>query len=265
VGVAVPDLVDPFFGAVVATIDAQARERGYGTLVTATGFDPAVEREVVSSLLDRRLAGLVLAPVSTDQAYLTEATASVPTVFVDQPASGVAVDAVLHDDLPGAELATRHLLEHGFRRIGFLGRAPHLASMRDRLAGYRRALEEAGADVEESLVVADVETPEDAADGYARLRRLGVDALLSADPRTTIACIPALRRDPAALVGFGDFPLADLLEPSVTVIDQDPVELGRRAATRLFRRIGGEPRAAAEERLPVALVERESCRIGQPA
>jgi LacI family transcriptional regulator len=256
----VPDLVDPFYGAVVATIGAVAQERGYGTLVTATGFDADAARTAVAALLGRSLAGLVLAPVSADQGSLADA--AVPVVLVDQPATGGALDSFLWEDLAGGLTATRHLLGHGFRRIGFLGRTPHLATTHERLAGYREALAEAGAVADERLVVADVVSPGDVAAGYAELRRSGADAVFCADPRTTIGCLPATQRDPAAIVGFGGFPLADLLTPSITVVDQDPAAMGRRAAERLFARIDGSGGEAIAERLSVALVERASCRIG---
>jgi LacI family transcriptional regulator len=260
IGVVVPDLLDPFFAAVVSAVDAEAKRHGYATIVTATGFDPDLERECVSSMLARNLAGLVLAPASTDQSFLDGIAA--PVVVVDQPAIGASVDSFVHEDALGAALATRHLLQHGVRRIGFLGRAPQLPTSQERLAGYRHALQEAGEPLVDALVVADVESPADAEAGYARLRAHGAEGVLTADPRTTIACIRALQVDPMALVGFGDFPLADRLDPAITVIDQDPAAMGALSAAHLFERIldpSAGPVAGGVVRLPVRLVERASC------
>ncbi|WP_310376394.1 LacI family DNA-binding transcriptional regulator [Catenuloplanes atrovinosus] len=257
VGVAVPTLLDPFFAAIVSAVDAEMKTRGYATMVSATGFDPAAERDIVTSLLRRHLAGLVLAPVSADQSYLASAPASVPTVFVDQPPAGLPVDAFVHDDLRGAAEATRHLLGHGNTRVGFLGRAPHLPTSRARLAGYRQAL---GEDGPASLVVDDVESPEDAAAGFRALCDRGADAIVIADPRTTIACVPELKRSRVAVVGFGDFPLAALLDPPVTVVDQDPAVMGAAAARHLLSRLDAPPVAEpGTVVLPVRLVERRSC------
>jgi LacI family transcriptional regulator len=263
IGITVPDLLDPFFAAIVAAVGAAAQLRGYGTLVTAAGFDPADEQSSVTSLLSRRVAGLILAPGSADQSYLS---AAVPIVLVDQPAAGARLDSFVHEDRRGGALATVHLLDHGYRRIGFLGRAPHLATSSHRLDGYRDALRDADIDADDTLVIADVDTPASGAEAYAELRRRGVDALFSADPRTTIACLPAAKSDRVALVGFGDFPLADLLTPSISVVDQSPAIMGKRAAEHLLDLIEQDDNVRSERELvtlPVSLIERESCRAGQ--
>jgi LacI family transcriptional regulator len=263
IGVAVPDLLDPFYAAVTAAISEQAERSGYATLVTATGFAAHDERQRVEALLARRLAGLVFAPVTADQSWLS---APIPTVLVDQPAAGVNLDAFTHEDRTGASLAVAHLVSHGFHRVGFLGRAPHLHSMRERLAGYRQALDDEHLRSDDDLVVPNVDGVESATAGYAHLLRRGADAVFAADPRTTVACLPVMRRHPIALVGFGDFPLADLLTPSVSVIDQSPSELGSRAVSRLLGHIDRDSGAdrggpAVTVRLPVRLVERQSCQI----
>lgn len=260
VGVAVPSLVDPFFAAIVEAVGIEAQRRGYGTLVTSTGFDPADEQLAVASLLERRLSGLIIAPVSLDQSFLSGA---LPTVLVDQPAVGIELDAFVHDDHTGAGLAIRHLLNHGLRRVGFLGRSPGLSTMRDRLAGYRDALTQAGITVDMNLVEADIDPSGDGASAYELLRARGMDALFAADPRSTISCLPALQKDPAPLVGFGDFPLAELLTPAVTVIDQSPQTMGHNACKHLFSLISAGTRTLAGSaslvRLPVTLIERKSC------
>jgi LacI family transcriptional regulator len=260
VGIAVPSLVDPFYAAIVEAVSVEAQQHGYGTLVTPTGFDAIDERRNVASLFGRRIAGLILASVSPDQSYLT---GSVPTVLVDQPAVGIDLDSFVHEDNTGAARATRHLLDHGLRRIGFIGRAPQLATMTERRAGYRDALEHAGIAYDGGLVVADIDTVDDAASAYTKLRASGIDALFTADPRSTISCLPSLQRDPVPFVGFGDFPLAGLVTPAVTVIDQSPEVMGRRAARHLMDLIQSSESTTADHnrrtRLPVSLTERRSC------
>lgn len=263
IGVAVPSLIDSFYASVVDAVVAHASTRGYGTLVVATSFDPLEEVRSVASLRERRVTGLVLAPVSSEQSYLS---GSLPTVLVDQPAVGIDFESVVHEDHFGARLAVAHLLGQGFSRIGFLGRAPNLTTTRQRLAGYRDGLSEGGIEYDATLVVPDIDSLSDEGVGYNRLRDLGVEAVFSADPRTTMSCLRAMRNDRIAIVGFGDFPLADLLSPSVTVVDQNPSVMGRRAAQRLFEIIEngvaglkGEP--AFSEKLPVRLLTRQSSTV----
>ncbi|KPC85160.1 LacI family transcriptional regulator, partial [Streptomyces sp. NRRL WC-3753] len=81
-----------------------------------------------------------------------EIAAGVATVFVDRPAGGIEADAVLSDNAGGAREGVAHLLAHGHRRIGFIGDLPHIHTAAERLRGYREAMVEAGAPVDERWV-----------------------------------------------------------------------------------------------------------------
>jgi LacI family transcriptional regulator len=83
---------------------------------------------------------------------------------------------------------------------------------------------------------------------------------MSSNARCTMALVPALRDRRIAVVGFGDFPMADMLSPALTVIDQDPYALGTRAAQRVFDRLERPHRRYRRRTvLSVALIERSSC------
>jgi LacI family transcriptional regulator len=260
IGLAVPDITDPFFAAVVKAADGLALARGMSIIVTSLGSDPAREPELVRSLLRRRLHGLLIAPTSADQRYMADFLEHTPVVFVDRPPAGIRADAFTDDDHGGAYLATRHLVEKGHRRIGFVGETPHLSTTRARLAGYRDALTDAGISFDESLLARTVSDRASAADAVRGFLEQGqLDALFSCSPRCSMALVPSVQAHRLAVVGFGDFPLADLLEPSFTVIDQDPHLLGRLAVQRLFdRRDAPNRRYLRRTTLPVTLIERNS-------
>jgi LacI family transcriptional regulator len=85
-------------------------------------------------------------------------------------------------------------------------------------------------------------------------------AVFSSNARCTMALLPALRPHEFALVGFGDFPMADVVTPAVSVIDQDPYRLGRLAAERIFDRLDAPDRRYRRRTVvPVRLIERASC------
>jgi LacI family transcriptional regulator len=87
---------------------------------------------------------------------------------------------------------------------------------------------------------------------------------MSSNARSSMALVPALREHGLAIVGFGDFPMADMLDPAMTVVDQDPYALGTLAAQRVFDRLGHPGRRYRRRTvLPVTLVERASCRAGR--
>lgn len=264
IGLAVPDIVDPFFAGIARAVDKVARRHGMATLVTSLGEDPSDERETVEILLGRKLSGLILAPVSQDQSYLARWLDHTPIVCVDRAPSGLHAETLTADDEGGAWLATTHLIEHGHRRVAYLGDALDRSTERARWAGWRRALGEHGVTSADGLTVGGVVDVETAAQAITALDALPdpPTAIFSANARCTMALAPLLRERPRALVGFGDFPLADLLHPSVTVIDQSPGRLGALAAERVLAR--GPATGYTDtvtDVVGVTLVERESCRV----
>lgn len=293
VGVAVPDIVDPFFAAIVNAVEERALAEDLSTLVTSLGHDPARERPVLESMLRRQLSGLVVAPTTNDHAYLESWAARIPIAFVDRAPGHLTADAFTQDDRGGAREATAHLIAHGHRRIGFLGDALSAPTIAERLEGYREALAAAGLPYDPALVALGAATRPGAASALARLRApaagsdagagagsgagawaragagagpgAGATAVFSSDARCTMAVAPAVTAHPIALTAFGDFPLADTLTPSITVMAQDPAALGRLAAARLFERAAHPHRSLPRRTvLPVTLVERDSCRIPAP-
>ncbi|MFT4219591.1 MAG: LacI family DNA-binding transcriptional regulator [Microbacterium sp.] len=267
VGVAVPDIVDPHFGAIARAVEDVARERGLSTLVTSTGNDPDAERAQVESLLARQLTGLVIVPVGADHSWLERWQERTPIVFVDRAPRGITADTFTDDDHGGALAGTRHLLTHGHRRIGYLGDLLHLSTEAHRLRGYRAALVEEGVEPDDELVRMHVDGPQSAATALERLASLASPptAVFSSNARTTVAVLHALDGDRVPLVCFGDFPLADLLDPPLTVLDQNPARLGELAARRVFDRVEHpSKRLARANVLDVALIERGSCDVVNP-
>jgi len=263
IGVAVPDIADPFFGALAKAVEALAAEHDMSVVMTSLGEDPARERPIVQSLLRQSLSGLVIAPIAADQSYLEAWAASTQLVFVDRRPRGIVADSFTEDDHSGAQAATRHLVEHGHVRIGFLGDSTAIPTSRGRLSGYRAALLDSAIEYDASLVVLGARDRTSAAAAFAAMERLGVPptAIFSSNARVTMSLMPVLRaRGTLAFAGFGDFPMADMLVPSVTVIDQDPAALGTLAAQRILDRIAHPHRRFRRHTvLPVELVERASC------
>lgn len=267
IGVAVPDIVDPFFASIVRSVQTTASQRGLSTLVTSLGDEPERELAILESMLQRQLTGLVLAPISNDQGHLWAWTARTPIVFVDRAPSALAADSFTQEDVEGAAEATRHLVEHGHTRIAFLGDSTVLPTTSARLGGYRSALEMAGITYDEELVKLGITTSAGAVDAMRpilnRRQDEAVTAVFSSNARCTMALIPLLAEGRFGLVAFGDFPLADLVNPSITVIAQDPTTLGQLAASRILSRIEFPDRRYRRRTvLPVQLIERASCRLG---
>jgi LacI family transcriptional regulator len=264
IGVAVPDIVDPFFAVIARAVDGVARDRGVATLLTNLGDDPGRERDILESLLSRRLAGLIVAPIGTDHSWLKRWQDSTPVVFVDRAPAALSADTFTDDDESGGYLATRHLIDHGHRRIAFAGDTMHLSTEANRAAGYRRALTEAGIEPDDELVSGDIKDRESTEAAVSRLLALAhrPTAVFSSNARSSMLLVHALPAAELAVVGFGDFPMADMLDPALTVVDQDPDQIGRLAAQRVFERIDHPRRRLRRTTvLDVTLIERESCKV----
>jgi LacI family transcriptional regulator len=264
VGLAVPDLGDPFFAEMTSSIEVDLVERGMAVVVTSLGRDVSSERPALEALLRRQISGLIVACVSGDQAYLAPWQERTPTVFVDRAPRGLAGVYVIEDDLGGARQAVTHLASHGHRRVAFFGVSTHVTTTHRRLRGYRSAVAENGLEVSPELICIPTESADEAA--AEMVKRLeapnGPTAVFSSTILCTMALVLALQRagrTDVALVGFGDIPMAAAIIPAVTVIDQDPAGLGRIAVERLVQRIEA-PDGPLRRRtvLPVHLIPRGS-------
>lgn len=260
IGVAVP-VVTGFFGHVVEAVERIARDRGVAVYLTCLGEDPAAERSAIEALLARHVVGLLAAPTADDQSYLRPWRERTSMVFLDRRPRKLAAAYVVHDDNGGTRLAITHLLDHGHRRIAFAGDTPRLSTSARRRTSYELTLFEGGVAVDPFLISWDAHTTA----VVPRLLALKdpPTAIFSANPGCTMPIarqLHAAGRTDITLLGFGDFPMADTLTPPVTVIDQDPTQLGTIAANRLFRRID-EPdkRLPRHTVIPVTLTRRGCC------
>jgi LacI family transcriptional regulator len=271
IGLLLEDVANPYSASVQRAVEDEARPRGVMVFSGSLDEDPARERELVRAFTARRADGLLIVPASADQGYLErEARAGTAIVCIDREARGLAVDSVITTNLAGAAEGTRHLAAAGHRRIAYLGDRASIVTAQQRHQGYRTALEALGIPVDPRLVVHGLHDTA-AADGTTTALLEGADpptALFAAQNLVTIGAITALRRmgleRTVAVVGFDDFPMADLLAPAVTVVAQNPASIGRLAATLLFQRIAGEAGPPATHVVPSTLIRRGSGEIPPP-
>ncbi len=271
IGVVVDDVANPFSGAVLRAVEKVAVAHGTVVLAGSADEDGMREREVTQAFIDRRVDGLIVAPSGrADDQLAAELARGVPVAVVDRGVPDLDVDQVLSTNELGACDAVVHLAAHGHRRVAYLGDLERIPTARQRLAGYHRAVAQEGLVVDGHLQVADLRG-ETHAEGAAihLLDGLHPDvrptALFCAQNRVTIGAVRAVRRlglqHQVAMVGFDDFPLADLLVPGVTVVAQDPYAIGTEAARMLFARIEGSEAPPRTTWVPTTMVRRGSGEI----
>jgi LacI family transcriptional regulator len=277
IGLIMEDIGDPFYSALSRAVENVAHRHGALLLIGSSDEVPARERQMSLSFCARRVDGLIIVPAGTDHRYLLpEIEAGIAAVFVDRPAGLIDADMILSDNEGGAYTGVNHLIRHGHRAIGFIGDSADIYTAGLRHRGYREAMRSAGLRVDESWVV--LAPPE--ASGIARaLARMitgptPVTALFCGNNRSTVLVLRELARmgrrpgahgregaGPAgdlAVAGFDDFELADMITPPITVVAQDPGEMGRLAAELLFRRLAGERGPAQRITLSTHLIVRGS-------
>ncbi|QJU53105.1 LacI family DNA-binding transcriptional regulator [Herbiconiux sp. KACC 21604] len=286
VGLVISDLANPYWSVLARAVERVCSENGYLLVTVSSEEDGERHRLLVDRLIAQRVDGLIVAPPRRDDgAWAAAASAVVPIVAIDRPVAAAAaeppvrdaaaapgatlaasfVETVLADNAGGAENATRALLEGGARRILFLGDSIELYTMRERLVGYRRALEGWGDGVD-GTDAAFVDTSahtavEAAAIVTALLGSDRIDAVFAANNRSAIGALDAFTHAGSRLplVGFDDFEAAPLVRPAVSVVAQDVSLMGETAARAVLARLtGSAPTGSGTTVLPTTLVLRGS-------
>jgi LacI family transcriptional regulator len=266
IGFVVESIADPFFSEVIDSVETAMGQFGRPVLVASTHRDDAREREVVRRMLDRRVAGLLLAPTGGDHSWLRPDRT--PLVLIDRAAPGVSADLVDIDDRQAADDAVTHLIGYGHRRIAYIGDTSSIPTSAARLEGYRAAHARHGLPVADELVRDDRSTSREAAQAMGELLgEVSLTAVFSATTRASLGIVPVLHaraRTDIAFVGIGDFAMADALTPGITVVAHSGAQIGVAAANRLIERLADPGRAIEHVRLPATIIERGSGEIPAP-
>ena len=267
IGLILPCLYDPFFATCAHAVITVAREHNYSVILTTSNEDPETELAAAKNMLQRCVEGIVVIPTYDRSARLTRAPfGKTPVVAFDRPAADASLDTVLVQNAVGARRMTEHLIEHGHKRIAFLGTNRSLFTINSRFLGYRRALQDAGLK-ENAFFSGDCEAPMREA-VTAMLRGANAPtAILTSNTLATRYVLGAITHlgihvpGDLALAGFDDFQLAEFTAPPLTVVRQPITEMGRVATNLLFDRIAREetPQTGSRIVLPVEIVLRRSC------
>jgi len=263
-----PEIANPFFSGLAAAIEAEAKRHGYAVYMSATQGDQSREIEAIQRLQDQHVDGLIMMTNQPDDGTLAELLIHQKNVvLLDEDIPGVSMPRVFVENEQGAYLATRHLIDAGHRDIAVVGGPPELMSGKERLAGFRRAMQESRLAVHPDWMLLGDYSREH---GVAVARQLlgGMhrpSAILAGSDYIAVGILQGAQhaglRVPTdlSLVGFDDMPFADMVDPPLTTVRQPIAEMGRIAFEQLLALINGTATTALT-RLPVQLVIRQSVR-----
>ncbi len=257
----------PFFNAVIESFKKMAEKEGYDLLFASStiGKEP---RSYLDHFLYRGVDGVavVCSTLNTpDVQKLMES--DLPSVVIDLDTRGVSV--VFSDNLHGSELAVDYLYGFGHRKIAHIAGAEELYVGVQRLMGYICALHKNNLDVQKDYIVDGgyftYEGGKKAMEKLLKLKEIPTAVYVAGD-LMAIGAIAAIKEkglkvpDDISIVGFDDIQLARYITPGLTTIRQDTKLIGKTAANLLIDQINSKKKQFMSVKIPVSLIERDSCR-----
>ncbi len=271
IGLMVGELGSPFFSELMAGADEVVVEGGRN-LMMMSGFNDAEREEVALNLLQQRQcdALIIHAKGLSDERLQSVAKGSTPVIFVNRLVPGFEHRSIYLDNVHGAYLATRHLLGRGHRKIAFIRSSlNHVADVSERLAGYRKALEEFGIAYDEAYVASAFPNEDGGNEAMSHLLETHQDftAVMAYNDVMAAGAIGLLLDsgfevpNDMSVVGFDDVVITKYLRPRLTTIHYPIAEMGRTAARLALQILDKQPELKPEQlKFNPRLVVRNSLR-----
>ncbi len=257
VGVVVPEFVNAYFPEVIIGIQEVLIKKGYQVLVMQSNENPATELENVKTLEDNMVDGLLISLSGeslNNEYYAGMLKKGYPIVFFNRVDEKIPASKVVFDDYKWAYFATEHLIKQGYRKIYHFSGYQHLSLSRNRINGYRKAMEKFNVPFDPHYII---EAGFFMHEGQAVMERLiekedVPQAIFAANDPVAIGVIKALKKaglripDDVAVVGFSESKMAEIVDPPLSSVSQPTFEIGKSAAELLMRQIEADGFAPSE-------------------
>jgi LacI family transcriptional regulator len=246
IAVVIPEIDNNFFALVIDGIEQIAQMMGYHVLIYFTHDDLNREISVTRYLLSGRVDGVLMSMSNqtTKIDHLVEFyKKKIPLVFFDRVCDDIDTAKITTDDYNSGVKATEHLIQRGCRRIAYLQVSETLSIGKKRVAGYIDALIGGGIPVDQQLILTCGNNDDH---NYTLIRNLLLskyrpDGIFASVEKLAISCyyvcndINLTIPKQLKVIGFSNLSTASLLCPSLTTITQPAFEIGKEAATILFK------------------------------
>ncbi len=274
-GVLVSDISNPFFAPIVRGIEDAASEKGYIVMVGNSDEDWAKAKKYIDTLAQHRVDGLIISPTSNFEILENGLNnLGIPIVLINRRTQ-MNYDIVESDNEYGAILAVSHLLSFGHKKIGLIIGPTAVSTFKDRLAGYIKAISDAGYNVEEKYIRVSDQSHESS---YKAM----IDLLSMNDKPTAVfigsgklggGALHAINEmkvkipDDLSLVCFDETEWAPIVNPPLTTIAQKTYDMGREAANLLLDHLFNKERSKGgcttlqQIKLKPELIERQSAKL----
>lgn len=269
VGIIVPGAGFSFFNEIIRAAEYEASGHGLQCFLCQSHNRPGDLVKEVAALREYRVDGILIAPSSsseTPEVFESLLSQKFPFVLIDVPVDGVNASFVGNDNVQAGLLATEHLIDLGHKRIAFINGYPGNPASSERFKGYSRALAKAGIPVKDELIVGGGFEFEHGRESVRHLldSRTPFTSLVASSDISALGAMQELGRSGIAvpekisIVGCGNLDVSSMATPSMTTVDQKPLELGKRAMKLLISLIEGEVETSKKVIVKPRLLARES-------
>ncbi|WP_069659225.1 LacI family DNA-binding transcriptional regulator [Arcticibacter eurypsychrophilus] len=269
IGLMVEDISNPYFSGIARFIEENAYKNGYKIIYSSTDNDPKKTKDLIQMFRERHVDGYIIsAPVGVEEDINELIAAGLPVVQFDRVLQGVETDAVEVDNSSSTYNAIKHLIDGGFKNIGFVTLISVQSQMLGRLQGYKSALSEH--DLKEHVMEIPFSTdPENNINHILSFleNKKGLDAVLFGTNYLAISGLKAIKRlgltipDDLAVIAFDDHDLFELSSPTITAITQPIAEIANEVITILLKKLNSDPLVTIENQsvvLPTSMIIRGS-------
>lgn len=269
IGIVIPFITNYYFSTVISGIQEQAYESGYNVILYVTNDHAERERDLLENLAITSLDGLLIS-ISSDSLledhFERLRNDGMPIVFFDRAPMNSTASKVLQDDFQGAYEATTYLIKHGYSRIAHIAGPKELKFTQQRLNGYLRALEQHRLPVLSDYIIHSGFSQANGSEDTEKLVALHQrpDAIFAVNDRKAVGAILTLKQHhiqvgaEVGVIGFTNDPIASVVEPNLTTIEEPAFEIGKRSCELLIKHIKNRNYESKDVILPGRLIVRDS-------
>lgn len=238
----IPDITNPFFPEIARGVEDAASLMGYSVFLCNTNWDAEKEQLYLKTLQEKRVDGIILHPAyNVGENHYVDF--QVPVVLLNKIPNVVEYSSIEVDNVRGGFLATKHLIEAGYKRIAFIGGSESSPSNAERKDGYRLALNKYKIPVDESLIISGKFKSESGYDNMKKLIDSGnmPDAVFGGNDVIALGVLHCAQEhglrvpEDIGIIGFDDIPYASLPQIQLTTIEQPKYQMGKHAVDLLMR------------------------------
>jgi len=259
------NLTDYTFASIIEGAELEARKHGY-FLMSSSAANPASFKELVEDLVGhRRVDGLIIINPYADNRHLY-IPKGFPLIFVGAYSRDGSICSVSLDDEKVAYDATNHLISLGHQKIAMITGPMEEDCCCDRADGYRKAFQDAGLSVDESMILEGDWTATSGQEAFHILVSKGKapTAVFAQNDRMAMGVLRAARElrlnipDDLAVIGVDDMPLSSYFDPPLTTMHQDMPRIGQEAIRVLMDLIQTDRKRKVRLKIPAHLIVRQS-------